>query len=59
MISISDPVEIYRLTQGGTKVDLQLFVWKIINNNNNTRINSVLHVNNRFTTVNLLFLHPI
>ena len=29
-------------TQGEAKVDLQFFVWKIINTNNNTRINSVL-----------------
>ena len=44
--------------QGGEKVGLQLFVWKIIRSliNNNTRINSAFHV---LTIVNLLLHHLV
>ena len=44
--------------QGGVKVGLHMFVWKRIQYlmNNNTRINSELHV---LKTINLLLPNPV
>ena len=56
-VSCSLPL-LYLGIQGGAKIGLQLFIWKIIQllTNNNTRINSVFHI---LTTLNLLFPHPV